>query len=36
MTLIVEIRSAEGGIDSKHLVEDQFVIYTKLAGRRGL
>lgn len=29
MDIIIEIRAAEGGIDSKMLVEDQFKIYTK-------
>lgn len=36
MSLIVEIKSAEGGEDSKLLVEDQFRIYGRLATRRGL
>ena len=36
MSTIVEIRAAEGGSDAKLLVRDQFVIYTKLAARRGL
>lgn len=36
MSVIVEIRSAEGGSDSKDLVRDQFSIYSKLAGRRSL
>ena len=30
-SLIIEIRSAEGGEDSKLLVQDQFTIYSKLA-----
>ena len=30
---IVEIRAAEGGDDSKLLVQDQFVIYQKFAKR---
>ena len=30
-SLIIEIRAAEGGSDSKLLVEDQFVIYQKMA-----
>jgi protein subunit release factor A len=34
--MIIEIRAAEGGLDSKLLVEDQFSIYLKLAKRRGL
>jgi protein subunit release factor A len=33
---IVEIRSAEGGDDAKLLVREQFGIYCKLGGRRGL
>lgn len=35
-SVIVEIRAAEGGDDSKLLVEDQFVIYGRLAARHGL
>jgi len=35
-TVIVEIRSAEGGEDSKLLVEDQFGIYARLAIRSSL
>ena len=31
---IVEIRAAEGGDDSKLLVEDQLSIYCKVAKRR--
>lgn len=34
--IIVEIRAGEGGDDAKLLVEDQFVIYSKLVARRGL
>jgi protein subunit release factor A len=30
-TILVEIRAAEGGEDSKLLVEDQLRIYSKLA-----
>lgn len=30
-TVLVEIRAAEGGEDSKLLVEDQLKIYNKLA-----
>lgn len=33
---VVEIRAAEGGADAKLLVIDQFAIYARLAGRRGL
>ena len=36
MTLIIEIRSAEGGMDSKLLVEDQVGIYAKVAARECL
>ena len=36
MNVIVEIRAAEGGDDAKSLVIEQFVIYSKLAARRGL
>ncbi len=35
-SVIVEIRAAEGGNDAKLLVEDQFAIYSRLSGRRGL
>ena len=34
--MIVEIRSAAGGEDSKLLVDEQFGIYCRLAKRRGL
>ena len=34
--VIVEIRAAEGGADAKQLVEEQLVIYTRLATRRSL
>lgn len=33
---IVEIRAAEGGEDSKLLVEDMFAIYKKMAVRGSL
>ena len=36
MAIMVEIRAAEGGADSKDLVLEQFKIYCKLAARRGL
>lgn len=36
MNVIVEIRAAEGGDDSKLLVKDQVGIYTKLAQRHCL
>jgi protein subunit release factor A len=35
-SVIVEIRAAEGGADSKLLVEDQLAIYQRLGGRRSL
>jgi protein subunit release factor A len=35
-TCIVEIRAAEGGDDSKLLVEEMFAIYNKMAARRSL
>lgn len=35
-SIVVEIRAAEGGADAKLLVQDQFVVYGKLAERRGL
>lgn len=34
--MIVEIRAAEGGMDAKLLVEDQFAIYTRYGARRSL
>lgn len=36
MSVIVEIRAAEGGKDAKLLVEDQFAIYKKMATRQCL
>lgn len=36
MDVIVEIRAGEGGDDAKLLVEEQLVMYTKLAARRCL
>jgi len=36
MSIIVEIRAAEGGDDSKLLVEDQLGIYLKAASREHL
>ena len=36
MTIIVEIRSGEGGEHAKRLVLDQVAIYVKYATRRGL
>lgn len=34
--MIIEIRAAEGGDDAKSLVLEQFKIYQRRAGRRGL
>lgn len=36
MSLIVEIRAAEGGNDAKALVFEQFKLYEKLSTRRSL
>lgn len=36
MSVIVEIRAAEGGDDAKLLIETQLRIYRKRAERRGL
>lgn len=36
MAIIVEIRAAEGGEDSKLLVQDQIGIYAKLAAKECL
>jgi protein subunit release factor A len=35
-SLIVEIRAAEGGLDSRLLIEDQLRIYSKYCNRSGL
>lgn len=35
-SLIIEIRAAEGGMDSKLLIQDQFDIYNRWAIRRAL
>lgn len=35
-SVIVEIRAGEGGADAKDLVDEQFMIYSKLCQRRGL
>jgi protein subunit release factor A len=35
-TVIIEIRSGEGGMDAKELVHEQFAVYAKLIDRRGL
>jgi protein subunit release factor A len=34
--VIIEVRAAEGGDDAKNLVVEQFRIYGRLCGRRGL
>lgn len=36
MGIILEIRAAEGGMDAKDLVEDQFMMYMRLAAKRDL
>lgn len=36
MSVIVEVRAAEGGDDAKDLVYEQFGVYSKLATRRFL
>lgn len=36
MSIVVEIRAAEGGDDAKSLVQEQFVIYARRAQRSGL
>jgi protein subunit release factor A len=36
MSVIVEIRAAEGGDDAKSLVQEQFAIYARRAARSGL
>lgn len=36
MSIIVEIRAAEGGLDARQLVQEQFGVYAKRAVRRGL
>lgn len=35
-SILVEIRSAEGGDDAKALVDEQLNIYAKMGARRGL
>lgn len=35
-TVIVEIRAAEGGLDSKKLAEDLYGAYVRFCARRGL
>lgn len=35
-SVIVEVRAAEGGADSKDLVIEQFSMYAKLCAHRGL
>ena len=36
MSVIVEIRAAEGGQDAKELVREQFGVYVKRCTRHGL
>ena len=36
MSIIVEIRAAEGGDDAKSLVQEQLAIYARRAQRSGL
>ena len=36
MSIIVEIRAAEGGDDAKSLVQEQLAIYARRALRHGL
>jgi len=36
MSIVVEIRAAEGGDDAKSLVEEQLSIYARRAARSGL
>jgi protein subunit release factor A len=36
MSIIVEIRAAEGGLDARQLVQEQFALYAKRAQRRCL
>ena len=36
MSVIVEIRAAEGGQDAKDLVNEQFSVYARRASRHGL
>ena len=36
MSVIVEIRAAEGGADARNLIRTQLRIYQKRAERRGL
>jgi hypothetical protein len=36
MSVIVEIRAAEGGQDAKDLVREQFAVYANRAARHGL
>jgi protein subunit release factor A len=35
MKRVIEIRSAEGGADSQHFVQDLIAAYAKLATRKG-
>lgn len=34
--VLIEVRAAEGGDDAKLLVLQQFAVYARFAGRRGL
>jgi protein subunit release factor A len=36
MSIIVEVRAAEGGDDAKDLVGEQFAVYAKRCTRKGL
>jgi protein subunit release factor A len=36
MSVVIEIRAAEGGADAKSLVEEQFRMYCKLATHAGV
>jgi len=36
MSIIIEIRAAEGGADAKLLVEEQLAVYARYADRRRL
>lgn len=35
-SVIIEIHAAEGGEDARALVYEQYALYVKLGGRRGL
>lgn len=36
MSVIIEVRAAEGGMDAKLLVHEQIAIYLRAAARSGL